>query len=130
MWKYLDQLGLLDEMDYKRLLMWYVYNPLQSGMQELARKSSTTCRGTGKGVDAGTLAVYLHKVKGSKGFRVFGIDMSVEALQYAPKIFKALVDAELVPPTVLSCARANAYRIYSFVGIRLSGNWGATRARC
>ena len=89
---------------------------------------STSCRGTGKGVDAGTLAVYLHYTK-RKNFRVFGVDLAAGALQYAPGIFKALVDTNLVPLNVLSCAHANSYRISSFQGISVTGNWGTLDAR-
>ena len=87
-----------------------------------------SCRGTGKGVDAGTIAVYLHYTK-RKNFRVFGTDLAAGALQYAPGIFKALVGADLVPANALSCAHANSYLISSFQGITVTGNWGTFDAR-
>jgi hypothetical protein len=107
MWKLANLAGLFDDADGQRFFMW----------------------GTGKAIDAGTLAVYLHYL-GKTNFRVIGVDMEVVALQFAPGVFAALVLAGLVPPDVLSCTVANSWAITSFEGIFFTYNWGRCTLPC
>lgn len=107
MWKLANSLRLFEDADGQRFFMW----------------------GTGKAIDAGTLAVYLHSL-GKTNFRVIGVDLEVVALQFAPGVFAALVEAGLVPPDVLSCTVANSWAITSFQGIFATYNWGRCTLPC